>query len=223
MAPSSSRCRKISSWKGTFLLLFLPILVVLAHLPSTHTHTHTKEFLRRRLKHKKRARQTTAVIVFQTLVNTCQNSYLRLSREVGEDGRPPFALLVSHPHPKLGGDYDNNVTVALAETLVTNPRLQLSVLETNWILSLHPRLYPCSQADRGMTTLRFNTRGIGRSTGSSTFGGNDEVDDFLACILFLTDPGSSMHRRWPASLACFQPHSPTHPPTPHTRTHVAGQ
>ena len=73
-----------------------------------------------------------------------------------------WAAVISHPHPKLGGDLDNNVVVAVAQCL--------------------NRL--------GVTTVRFNTRGVGGSDGFSSWFGVDERQDALAAIAYAwTLPG----------------------------------
>ncbi len=70
------------------------------------------------------------------------------------------AVVVTHPHPLYGGDM-NNVVV---ETIT--------------------RVY----ASRGFTTLRFNFRGVGASTGIHDSGGG-ERDDVQAAINFLLTSG----------------------------------
>jgi alpha/beta superfamily hydrolase len=66
------------------------------------------------------------------------------------------ACVLCHPHPLYGGDMDNNVVVALASAL----------------------------AAAGVTTLRFNFRGVGASTGSHG-GGTAEVGDAEAATAAL--------------------------------------
>ena len=66
--------------------------------------------------------------------------------------------VVSHPHPLYGGSMDNNV-VSTA----------------------------CAAAqDAGLATLRFNFRGVGRSTGDHG-GGDAEVEDLLAAMALLRE------------------------------------
>jgi uncharacterized protein len=64
--------------------------------------------------------------------------------------------VICHPHPLYGGDMDNNVVLALKETL---------------------RIY-------GWGTLRFNFRGVAGSTGQHG-GGQGDVEDLLAAAAFL--------------------------------------
>ena len=68
--------------------------------------------------------------------------------------------VISHPHPLRGGDMNNYVVEILAETLFA----------------------------AGISTLRFNFRGVGESTG--TFDdGEGEQDDVLAAISFIEEQG----------------------------------
>jgi alpha/beta superfamily hydrolase len=69
----------------------------------------------------------------------------------------PFAaVVVCHPHPQGGGTMHNNVVYRVAKAL----------------------------ADAGATVLRFNFRGVGRSSGSYG-GGIDEEEDARAALDFL--------------------------------------
>ncbi len=70
------------------------------------------------------------------------------------------AVIISHPHPLYGGDMDNPVVMAIAEVF----------------------------CEKGYTTLRFNFRGKGKSTGTFD-NGNGEQDDVMAAISFLEDKG----------------------------------
>jgi alpha/beta superfamily hydrolase len=68
--------------------------------------------------------------------------------------------VISHPHPLMGGDMGNSVVETLAETLFAG----------------------------GISTLRFNFRGVGRSAG--TFDdGRGEQDDVLAAVSFMEEQG----------------------------------
>jgi alpha/beta superfamily hydrolase len=70
--------------------------------------------------------------------------------------RPPAAtrgVVVSHPHPLYGGDMDNPVVVEIVSAC----------------------------AAEGLATLRFNFRGVGRSTGSHD-NGHGEQDDVLTAL-----------------------------------------
>jgi len=70
------------------------------------------------------------------------------------------AALITHPHPLYGGNMHNNVVLTLRDAFV----------------------------DLGISTLRFNFRGVGRSEGS--FGnGIEEQRDVESAIRFLMDKG----------------------------------
>ena len=71
-------------------------------------------------------------------------------------GAAPGGAVITHPHPLFGGDMANNVVWTAERAL----------------------------AARGMSALRFNFRGVGRSTG--TYGGGlEEADDVAAALEFL--------------------------------------
>ncbi len=66
---------------------------------------------------------------------------------------PMVSCLICHPHPLYGGDMNNNVVGALSHSMI----------------------------DAGIATLRFNFRGVGKSSGS--YGeGISEMLDVTACI-----------------------------------------
>jgi alpha/beta superfamily hydrolase len=69
-------------------------------------------------------------------------------------------VLICHPHPQFGGDMLNNVVSAIYRLLIENK----------------------------IPSLRFNFRGVGRSTGSHT-SGRGELSDVKACINFLINTG----------------------------------
>ena len=81
---------------------------------------------------------------------------LKLEARLGliEDARG--GLVMCHPHPLYGGDMDNPVVVRAAEVA----------------------------AESGLSTLRFNFRGVGRSTGSHAQG-QGEQDDLKAALRML--------------------------------------
>lgn len=65
-------------------------------------------------------------------------------------------VVICHPHPLYGGSMDNNVVYAVSKAL----------------------------AEKGITSLCFNFRGVGRSEGLHD-DGRGEIDDTLAAIAFL--------------------------------------
>lgn len=69
---------------------------------------------------------------------------------------PPMAAVVCHPHPRGGGTMHNKVVFRVAQAL----------------------------GEVGMPTLRFNFRGVGRSTGSFDEG-RGERDDVRAALEYL--------------------------------------
>ncbi len=73
-----------------------------------------------------------------------------------ERADPFAAVVVCHPHPQGGGTMHNNVVYRVAKAL----------------------------GDAGATVLRFNFRGVGRSSGSYG-GGIDEEEDARAALDFL--------------------------------------
>ncbi len=76
------------------------------------------------------------------------------------DADSSTGVVISHPHPLMGGDMRNHVVETVTETLQR----------------------------RGMATLRFNFRGVGGSMGVYD-GGLGEKDDVLAAVSFLGDKG----------------------------------
>jgi uncharacterized protein len=71
-------------------------------------------------------------------------------------GAAPGGAVITHPHPLFGGNMSNNVVLTAARAL----------------------------AAQGLSALRFNFRGVGRSTGIYG-GGVDEVEDVAAALAFL--------------------------------------
>ncbi len=71
-------------------------------------------------------------------------------------GTAPGGVVITHPHPLFGGSMANNVV---------------------WTAS---RAFEA----RGMAALRFNFRGVGRSTGTYG-GGREEAEDVAAALEFL--------------------------------------
>jgi hypothetical protein len=74
--------------------------------------------------------------------------------ESNNKNRP--AVLTTHPHPQMGGSMHNNVTSAIFTKF----------------------------KNEDISCMRFNFRGVGRSTGSYT-GGKGEIKDVEACLDFL--------------------------------------
>jgi uncharacterized protein len=79
-------------------------------------------------------------------------------------GAAPGGAIITHPHPLFGGDMNNNVVLTAVRALTA----------------------------RHLSALRFNFRGVGRSTG--TYGGGlDEADDVAAALTFLKSRVSGPH------------------------------
>ena len=70
-----------------------------------------------------------------------------------------LGVIVCHPYGMLGGNLHNNVVVAVTKAL----------------------------GDAGFTTLRFNFRGVGRSSGRGTWRGDGEMEDLRTAIRFLCE------------------------------------
>jgi alpha/beta superfamily hydrolase len=75
-----------------------------------------------------------------------------------ESATPFAAVVVCHPHPVHGGTMNNNVVYRVAKALT----------------------------DAGASVLRFNFRGVGRSTGAYDNGVGEE-DDARAALDFLAE------------------------------------
>ena len=71
-----------------------------------------------------------------------------------------MGAVISHPHPLMGGDMSNPVVEALAEAFFAG----------------------------GISTLRFNFRGVGKSTGTFDDGWGEQ-DDVLAAVSFMEEQG----------------------------------
>ena len=79
-------------------------------------------------------------------------------------GAAPGGAVITHPHPLFGGDMTNNVVLTAVRALTA----------------------------RNLSALRFNFRGVGRSTG--TYGGGiEEADDLAAALTFLKSRVSGPH------------------------------
>ncbi len=70
------------------------------------------------------------------------------------------AVIICHPHPLYGGNMENSVVMTIAEPFF----------------------------EKGFTTLRFNFRGTGNSTGMFD-NGNGEQEDIRAAMTWLTENG----------------------------------
>jgi alpha/beta superfamily hydrolase len=85
-------------------------------------------------------------------------------------GTKDLGVVLTHPYGPLGGEKNNNVVLSLARFFQT----------------------------RGISTVRFNFRGVGRSTGRGSWRGEPERQDVLAaCKHLLTggDDGNSPVKR----------------------------
>jgi len=97
-------------------------------------------------------------------------SHGRLEALLKEPRAPRRAAVVCHPHPQAGGTMNNNVVYRVAKAL----------------------------EDRGTAVLRFNFRGVGRSTGS--YGdGVAECEDAQAALDFM----ATRHPDLPLWIAGF--------------------
>jgi alpha/beta superfamily hydrolase len=92
---------------------------------------------------------------------------LRQPDAAPETSAPAMAALVCHPHPQFGGTMHNKVVFRVAQAL----------------------------GDVGIPTLRFNFRGVGRSTGRYD-AGHGEADDVRTALGFLA-------RRYPGAALCL--------------------
>lgn len=90
-----------------------------------------------------------------------QNQAIRLQGKLME-GSADRGVVITHPHPLYGGNMDNPVVVETARAF----------------------------ARKGFTTLRFNFRGTGGSTGMYD-NGQGEQSDVLAVLDFLRERGSN--------------------------------
>ncbi|KAF2076469.1 hypothetical protein CYY_002209 [Polysphondylium violaceum] len=68
------------------------------------------------------------------------------------------AVVITHPHPMLGGNYRNNVVLGVADYLTSYMRIP---------------------------TLCFNFRGVGRSDGTGSWRGSTERTDTLSAVQYL--------------------------------------
>ncbi len=86
------------------------------------------------------------------------NNDIKLEAEFfpSEDKTNKSCVLICHPHPQFGGDMYNNVVSGVFKVFI----------------------------DNNIAVLRFNFRGVGKSTGHHT-NGEGEVSDVKACVDFL--------------------------------------
>ncbi len=104
----------------------------------------------------------------------------RIEALLEEPADARFAAIVCHPHPRFGGTMHNHATYRLAKAV----------------------------RSRGGATLRFNTRGVGRSAGAWDEG-RGEVDDAAAALAWLARERPALERwscgfsfgAWLAALA----------------------
>jgi alpha/beta superfamily hydrolase len=73
-------------------------------------------------------------------------------------------IILTHPYSLLGGSMHNNVTSRLFNTL----------------------------CDHFCLVLRFNFRGVGKSTGSATFTGKEEISDVIAVCKYVLSLGKQI-------------------------------
>ena len=83
----------------------------------------------------------------------------------GDERHEGLGVMIAHPHGKFGGNMHNNVVKALFEALA------------------------CSGDCR--MVVRFNFRGIGKSTGNSSWTGRDEKRDISTIADFISRHGAS--------------------------------
>ena len=82
-----------------------------------------------------------------------------------EEGNVPCSAVLCHPHPLYGGEMNNNVVLALRDTLRTF----------------------------GWGTLRFNFRGVGRSGGEYGHGDREAEDVIAVCAHLQKSGNTSVH------------------------------
>jgi len=90
------------------------------------------------------------------------NDTVKLEAVLSQTAPCSLGAVVCHPMPLLGGNLHNNVVVSIAKGLNS----------------------------LGITTLRFNMRGVGNSTGKGSWRGGAEREDTLACCKYLLAVGS---------------------------------
>ncbi|MHA1931702.1 MAG: alpha/beta hydrolase [Promethearchaeota archaeon] len=88
------------------------------------------------------------------------NNDIKLEAELFQSNLSPenIFVLICHPHPQYGGNMFNNVVSGVFNILVRN----------------------------NISCIKFNFRGVGRSTGSHS-NGTGELSDVQSCIDFLTN------------------------------------
>jgi alpha/beta superfamily hydrolase len=97
---------------------------------------------------------------------------LRLEGRLAAPEKATLAAVLCHPHPQYGGSMDNNVIDALAAALER----------------------------RGVATLRFNFRGVGRSQGSYDRG-EGELSDAAAALDWLQGQNATAAHCWIAGFS----------------------
>ncbi|HVN70835.1 MAG TPA: alpha/beta fold hydrolase [Desulfomonilia bacterium] len=78
---------------------------------------------------------------------------------VHEDKHSDLCVIITHPHSLMGGNMHNNVVMAARQ----------------------------ASLDKGLSSVRFNFRGVGRSSGSFDEG-NGEMDDLASVISYVQEP-----------------------------------
>ncbi len=82
-------------------------------------------------------------------------------------------VVITHPHPMLGGNMHNNVVVALFKRFASWSSFNyLCIYLFGPLFICFLNIFPfCRFAQEGFSVVRFNFRGTGRSTGSKTWRG----------------------------------------------------
>ncbi|CAG8592558.1 11113_t:CDS:2, partial [Scutellospora calospora] len=78
-----------------------------------------------------------------------------------DEQKPIKAIIVSHPYGPLGGNFYNNVVVAVEQYF----------------------------RDKEFLTIAFNFRGCGRSGGRTSWSGEPECEDYKTILEFLSKSG----------------------------------
>ncbi|GAM19245.1 hypothetical protein SAMD00019534_024200 [Acytostelium subglobosum LB1] len=102
---------------------------------------------------------------FLSSVEPSHNS--NISPEGVESPLSDIGIVITHPHPMLGGNYQNNVVLGVASYLTNHMHLP---------------------------TLCFNFRGVGKSEGRGSWRGSYEQEDTLAAVRYLINEAPLQRR-----------------------------